>query len=219
MKRKYDDGCRDVDFVSSYIDALYEDFQRDEAARLAGEFLAGDPQRLLDNANAYGVFRLFERTPDSGAFRFVSAHYADFCARYGAKPVTEKLMWVWQQHLSTYFKHTADSIVVDHDGLARSLAAMRRCPLPDGERLERDTWLLAAEYEHRWNDYAHLCDDYQKHLPVADGTLYIWALRLDSYCKGKKERRMIRSWLTKRVASVSDGAMRESYEKLISKIK
>ncbi|WP_270605193.1 thioredoxin family protein [Bacteroides ovatus] len=211
LQAKYDKGERGEDFMVQYIVTLNEHMKSKEAMKLALDLLEGKDKELLERKGLYDLFLHYIREPFHPLFLYVQEHQDEFKAKYDPQQLDEKLYQVWSMHASNYLKYENSTWNIDEEGLKLYFEKMNRFPFPKSEDIILHTNLLVAEYKSDWNRYARICDEAVRQQDVSDGLLYNWASRISSYSITTETRKLIRTWLQKRIADIRKQTTDKNY--------
>ena len=202
LRKKYEAGNRDNEFVLSYIEALERGYYTNEVAAVTEDFLKGKESELLQNKDLYKLFEQHISSPYNSIFQYVWNHKDEFIQKYG-NGVKSKLE-------NTYIGYPMRTFVVkngkersfDQAGMDKYIKFLEEVKFDRIDYIKLNSQIMAAQLNKDWKTMLELAHQYDKTYKATDQDIYNWCMNLERGCTDNAVRQDAAKWIKERLASI-----------------
>ena len=204
-QKQYSEGNRDAGFIQDYMELLVNNYMRDEAKKVAREYLSGkSASEIVKDKELYNLFSKPRFTPADDIFISIYKERVLVSEYQGLRSV-EQLDDAWKRYVNgqcmTFEGKEFRSF--DEGALKSCLQILKENQVPRIDKIEIETRLLVARYQ---KDYPTLCgfiaEDQKNGFDLIDDNPAYQTMRMlvDDCIDDEKIMKQAKDYIEKRLA-------------------
>lgn len=178
LKRQYDGGLRDRDFVLSYLHALDKARRGDDADAVAEELLQGKAETFINDSTLRQVFLSYVRNPFAESFQYAATHTKQLADALGNPRVAEyKVASVFKYYPATLVSQKDGKVTVDERQFDKFTALMEKLGYSKRDEVRLDALIDFANAKGDYDSYIKYVREFLQTpgLDATDMQLLQWA--------------------------------------------
>lgn len=220
MKKEYDAGNRDFDFVNKYMKALLSAGEKAELEKVALEILKDIKQQNWLTPNNYSLIKTCVYNADTEPILYVNENKNLFKAVHGSRNVEIKLRGAFSEKARSFLIEKDGKKVIDQDAYAAYIQWMKDNDVEDVESIVNSTNLRYALLTENWTRFVELveADIIAKGDKMHAQILWNHAEKINNGCDDKQYRELAQKWCEMAVNKTQSEKAKESYQRTFKEL-
>lgn len=203
LRKKYEAGNRDNEFVLSYINALNRAYLSNEATDVTEDFLKNKEDQLLENKQLYELFESFITSPYHPLFQYVWNHKDEFIKKYGKRVETKLENSYINYPMRAFVIRNGKERSFDQDAMDKYVKFLEEVKFDRIDYIKLNTQILAAQLNKDWKKMLELAHQYDKTYKANDRDIYNWSMNIERGCTDNAVRQEVANWIKERLANIN----------------
>ena len=202
LRKRYQSGERDLDFVGGYINVLAAANCEKEAGKVATDFLQGKEQKILEDESYFWIFYYYVHDVDSSAFLYVVSHKKEIADKFPrqAASLDRRLLEDWIDGSYTFLKvDESKHCIFDEQGLNAYVAHMKQMNVAEADMIGESLRLKKDAMMNQWDSFVTRGDKLLASNTILgdEGQLLQWVKWLNKECGDQSLREKAAKWCDK----------------------
>lgn len=221
MKKEYDAGNRDFDFVNKYMKALSSAGEKEELERVALDILKDIKQQNWLTPNNYALIKTCVVSADAEPILYINKNKDRFKAVHGSRNIEIKLRNVFSAKAKSFLIEKDGKKIIDEEAYAAYIQWMKDNDVEDVEGIVNSTNLRYALLSENWKRYVELVE---KDIAIKGDKTYaqmLWshAEKINKGCDDKQCREIAQKWCQMAIDKTQSEKAKESYRVSLEELK
>lgn len=226
MTLKYENGCREDDFIEEYIQVLARAGKSEEVGEITRSYLEKFSWNKLKEAKYWKLFRAYFKAADSDLFSDMYTHKAEFYPLFSEKQVNAKIQEIWEAGAGSYIRNQAGAFIFDEKGFKEYGKRLKKEKVENRNYILRKSRMDAAEKTGDWRIFSELAEERWNEEQIPETELYTWGIKINENCQDKSIRYKAARWFAiaayqieekeKRSGKVRISSYKGFFEKLVN---
>lgn len=194
LAAQYEESGRTPEFLEDYLGVLDRADLKEDAARVALEYLSGAGPEKLKEKKYWDLFERYVTDVDSDLFKYVHAHRDEFYVLFGMQTVKRKMNAVWAGGVNRFLIQENGGYRSDEAGLKEYAKRMKKEKAEGWRFIVRDGRMSIAEKAGDWKTFVELAEEKWNEGQIPDAELYGWGVKINEQCRDKAIRFKAARW-------------------------
>lgn len=190
MKKEYEAGNRQPEFVLEYIDRAGRAGWNEEASQAAAGYLLSLPEGCLEEKKNWDLFNRYVMVMEPGLFNYLLSHRNELAGKYGEAEVKKKIAALWIAGAEDFVRNG----VFDEAGFKAYTKRLKKEKVEGWRNIVRNARMHAAEKTGDWRTYVELAEEKWNEEQISDAELYSWGLKINAQCHDEAIRYKAARW-------------------------
>ena len=219
--QRYEKGERSVEFIKEYLTVLAGSYKKEEASRVAVEYLKEIPEVDFVKIENWKIIHKYITDPFSREIKYIQTNKAKFIEVHGERNVEQKLRMVYSTAARSFAKRVNDKYVLNEEGFKKYLLMLEEMDVEKRDAIKAGAELHFAQVLKNWDDYITLVD--AKILKMKDrvsaNLLWNYAMRLEQTCDDRKARNHAVKWIELAIKHSNSEKANATYKRTLELLK
>lgn len=195
MQQEYGQGNRQAAFMQEYVVMLYRADRKEDASRVAMEYLATLSPECLKEKKQWDFFNRYVISASPAFFEYVMGNRNELFGLYGEEQVRRKISALWISGAENFVNNGQ----FDEAEFKEYTKRLKKEKVEGWRIIVRNARMHAAEKVGDWKTYINLAEEKWNEEQISDAELYRWAVRIDENCHDENIRYKTAQWLAQKV--------------------
>jgi thioredoxin-related protein len=221
--QRYENGERSVQFINEYLSVLAGSYKKEEASRVAIEYLNSVPEEELMKAENWKMIHKHIADPFSREIKYVQKNRAAFIKTHGQRMVEQKLSVVFSTAARSFAKRIDGKYILDEKGYQEYIDKIEKMGARKIERIKEGAELHFAQVLENWEEYTSMINKKIQKMKadnrVSSTLIWNYAMRLEQKCDDRTARDKAVKWMELAIEHASSEKSKSTFNRTLESLK
>ncbi|MEG0499543.1 MAG: thioredoxin family protein [Rikenellaceae bacterium] len=202
---RYAAGEKSPEFIKEYITVLGESYEKEQAAKVANDYLSALTLEQLATKDNYAILKDNISDMDAKPYQLFAANRAKFYPVASQRDVESYYSMLWYMK-GRSFVSKGENPTLDKAGYKAFISSVKKSDLPADTKkaIQKASLISNAEMTKNWKEYISLIAPALKDGSAGGMAAYNWGLRVERNCEDKALRLKLAGLFENYIAAITE---------------